>query len=229
METNTIPAKVSIARRAAQIAYLVALILLVILIYHFVHTDSRTEASIDFNNHALLAQRIKLAKEVKLYEGLPHQFFEQAHLASELKNKKTVTLHGFPFYADLLPLSVEDGIKLKELFCDGKSLNSDGAYISMGGRASNPDGSVTIAAKACGGFHPDYCIEWRVEGEVYQALVCFSCSELRCFGPQHTLQCDLDKCGDDSAFAKVLRKYRKNRPVKSIDNYWWYRRPLAIH
>ena len=171
-------------------------------------------ANINFNNYGPLANKIQQATEVTLYEGLPHQYFEKDALASERKNKDTVTLHQFPFYRESLPLNAADGDRLKELFCDGKSLKPNAAFVAMGGRTSNPDGSYIIPDQACGGYHPDYCIEWKVKGEKYHVLVCFGCGEMKCYGDGIELYCDFEQCGGDTEFGKVLKKYRKNRPER---------------
>ena len=141
------------------------------------------DTSIDYNQfYPPIAAQIKQAQGVVLYEGLPHQYFEKESLASELDTKQTVEIHQFPFYRELLPLTKDDAAKLTALFCDGKTLKPDSAYVSMGYRTQNPDGSVITAGRACGGFHPDYCIEWDVNGKKYYMQVCFGCCMVKIFG-----------------------------------------------
>jgi hypothetical protein len=171
------------------------------------------DASLEFKNYHPLAEAIRKLTTVTLLEGLPHQYFEKEELARELKKQRTVKLHGFPFYEERLPLSLEDGKRLTELFCDGKSIQKSLYLPEHERRKTNPDGSVTLheVSKACGGYHPDYCIEWHSDVGVYRMLVCFGCGEAKIYGPKHSLYCDLDSCGD-SVWQSVLEKYQKNRP-----------------
>lgn len=195
---------------------MVGVAIIAVVIYSGVGTSvgfMPEDKTIDFNNYPLLAAQIKKASKVVLYEGLPHQRGEPELLAKELLNKKTMTLHGYPFYQELLPLNEQDANRLTELFCDAKTLKPDGAFVAMGNRTRALDGSVTIADKACLGFHPDYCIEWQVDGNVYHMLVCFGCCTVKSFGPGITLRCDFESA-DDQPMAQIMKKYRQNRPIQ---------------
>ncbi len=173
------------------------------------------DTSIDYNKfYPPLAAQIKQAQSVVLYEGLPHQIFEKDSLDRELDTKQTVEIHQYPFYREPLPLTKEDATTLITLFCDGKTIKPDSAYVSMGYRTQNPDGSFTTAGRACGGFHPDYCIEWHVNGKQFYMQVCFGCCMVKIFGPEGALRCDIDS-SDDGPLGKVLRHYHKNRPARS--------------
>lgn len=135
--------------------------------------QDRGETDTNFANHKPLAEAVARAERVVLYEGLPHQFFERDLLACELATKKTVRLHGFPFYAEVLPLKEADAKELTRLFTDVRSFQPFSGY------------------KKCGGFHPDYAIEWHVGKEIYRCLVCFGCQEIKAFGPTKELYCDI--------------------------------------
>lgn len=136
--------------------------------------NSQFTEQFDFMNHRPTADKIKQATEVRLYEGLPHQVYEHELLDQELNTKKTITLHKFPFYQELLPVTSEDANRLTTMFGDEQ------AILPYRGVERLPDGRLVVAGRACGGFHPDYCIEWVAQGEVYQLLVCFGCTEARC-------------------------------------------------
>jgi hypothetical protein len=152
-------------------------------------------ASRDFSNYAPLAAGVRKANKVILYEGLPHQFFEEGLLESELNTKKTVYYHGYPFYLEPLELKEPDIKELTDLFCDPKSF-----------RAMPPN-----SGKACGGFHPDYAIEWHDGNDVYRVLICFGCYEIKVFGPRNSLYCDIASDAYKK-FERILKPYRKNRP-----------------
>jgi hypothetical protein len=129
-----------------------------------------------------------------LYEGLPHQTFERELLARELRSQKTVRHHGYPFYQEPLPLSATDAREVTRVFADPASFHAWGG------------------PKTCGGFHPDYCMEWHAGGEVYQSLICFGCREVKVFGPGAQLYLDIDTTAKPRLEA-ILRSYRKHRPV----------------
>jgi hypothetical protein len=69
--------------------------------------------------------------------------------------------------------------------------------------------------KKCGGFHPDYAIEWVRGADRYQAQICFGCGEAKLFGPgidsRHTLS-----AGAATQLKDVLATYRRNRPAESL-------------
>ncbi len=152
----------------------------------------RKETSTNFKNHKLLAASVRKADKVTLYEGLPHQLFHSEVFEEELKTKQTVRLHNFAFYAEPLDLKETDAKKLTDLYSDPKSFRPFLGY------------------KACGGFHPDYCIEWHVGKSIYRALICFGCHEMKSFGPEAELYCDID----DKAYKQLqetLIAYGRNR------------------
>jgi hypothetical protein len=154
--------------------------------------STKEQADIDFENYPLLAEAIGRADKVVLYEGLPHQM-ERGLLERELREKKTIERHGFPFYTEPLALTAEDGKTLIAMFTDPGSFRK------------------WRAAKGCGGFHPDYLVEYHVGDEVYQMLVCFGCHDVNVYGPKGTLYCEINS-EPYEAFVKVLKPYRKNRP-----------------
>jgi hypothetical protein len=159
----------------------------------FSREKDRRETDTNFDNYKSLAAAIAKADKMVLYEGLPHPLSEGKLLDEELKMKKTVRLHGFPFYARSLQLKERDAKELTKLFTDPNSFKP------------------YRGPKKCGGFHPDYCIEWRVGKEVYQGLLCFGCHEAKVFGPKKELYCDIGKEAYDK-FKEVLQPYRKHRP-----------------
>ncbi len=156
-------------------------------------TEDSKETDTNFGNHKSLANGVQKSDKVILREGLPHQTFERELLDQELKSKKTVKFNEFPYYGESLQLKEGDAKKLTALFCDPKSFEPFLGY------------------KKCGGFHPDYCIEWQVGKEVYRAHICFGCHEMKCFGPKAELYCDIS---DDAykQLEEILHSYRKNRP-----------------
>jgi hypothetical protein len=157
---------------------------------------------IDFNfdNRDRLVKGVQRADKVVLYEGLPHQSYETNLLERELKSKKTIKLHEYPFYDEPLQLSEGDGKRLTDVYCAQSSLRPLFGQTYFGD-----------SDKKCGGYHPDFCIQWSSGQDVYQILLCFGCSEVKSFGPKVRLYCDMT---DEAAqqFKAILKAYRKNRP-----------------
>ncbi len=136
---------------------------------------------------------LKNADRLVLYEGLPHQMYEAQALEAERKEKPIITLHGFPFYRETLDLKPGDDERLKALLSDRRSF------------------SPYAGEKKCGGFHPDYAVEWSAGGRTYQALICFGCFEAKIYGPHGGTTYDV---GSDvqNQFKGLLTPYRRNRP-----------------
>lgn len=141
---------------------------------------------------------IRGASAVTLYEGLPHQMFEREELKQELASKTTVRLHDFPFYKETLVLSEADEKALRDVVCAGNTFEP----VQPG------------TMKMCGGFHPDYCVEWRgSDGKNYRVLFCFGCHEADLGGPTGEVRCDVNNSAFDQ-METILKPYRKNRPIK---------------
>jgi hypothetical protein len=136
---------------------------------------------------------LKQAGRLVLYEGLPHPMYEAQALAAEKKAKPTVTLHGFPFYRETLDLKPGDRERLEAMLSDRHTF------------------SAYSGEKKCGGFHPDYAIEWSASGQTYQALICFGCFEAKIYGPKGGTTYDVGS-GVQNRFKELLTPYRKNRP-----------------
>ena len=142
--------------------------------------------------HKQFVAAINKADKTALLEGLPSEW-EHGLLAEELKTKKTVKHFKYPFYSNPLPLTEKDKKALLALAVAKNSL---------------PE---LLEEHLCGGFHPDYCIEWHVGKDIYYCLICFGCHEAELYGPKIVLHCDLPDAAYDS-FKKILMQYRRERP-----------------
>jgi hypothetical protein len=138
------------------------------------------------------------ARQLTLYEGLPHQGSEPQELAAEKATKDTIQLRGFSFYRPPLDLKADDARLLRNLLGDEQSFRPFTGY------------------KACGGFHPDWCVGWATSAGEYLCLICFGCHEVKVYGPESELYCDIQ---DDvyKQLKATLKKYRKNRPFSEIN------------
>jgi hypothetical protein len=144
-------------------------------------------------NHKPLAAVIAKADKVVVYEGLPHQLWEKELLADEKKTKKTIELHDFPFYAAPIAPKDADRQQLTAVLGDATSLTQ------------------FVGEKRCGGFHPDWCIEWHAGDNVVRCLVCFGCREVKLHGHAGPLHADLSQAAAEK-LATTLEVYKTQRP-----------------
>lgn len=151
----------------------------------------------NFANFAALAEGISKADTILLYEGLPHQGNEQKVFKDELR-KPHILLHEYPFYSELLELNSVDRAELSKLMVESSHFEP------------------WRGEKKCGGYHPDYAIEWRTNGDVYHGLVCLGCSEVKFFGPRSELHCDMTS-ETKHKLMTLFKPYRKNRPEPQVD------------
>jgi hypothetical protein len=155
------------------------------------HADARSHKLKTF------AQGVQQADKVVLYEGLPHQMFETKLLKEERQTKPVQELNGYPFYQEPLALSQEDAKQLSEMLSDSSSFR------------------FFMGEKKCGGFHPDYCVEWQRGAECYRAALCFGCHEVKVFGPGIESRNDLSPRAYEK-LKRILKGYRKNRPGRPL-------------
>jgi hypothetical protein len=146
----------------------------------------------DFPEYREFTKVIAKSNRVVVYEGLPHPF-EGDVLDKELARKDIFHLHKHPFYKDPLMVKDEDVKRLRAIF------ENPLLFKQM------------VEEKLCGGFHPDYCLEFYVAEKRYQVLVCFGCHETKCHGHGVRLDCDIGKDAYPS-LVKLLGGYRKHRP-----------------
>ena len=133
---------------------LVALLCLSPAVLPEVKREGEDPAAFKKNLEALVAA-LEKAEKVTVYEGLPHQMSEKGLLEKELKDKKTVKHHGFPFYAGAISPKEEVAKELTALCGDEKTFR------------------LYRGEKKCGGFHPDWLVEF---GEERKRCRCWSAS-----------------------------------------------------
>lgn len=160
-----------------------------------------------FDEHKWLLGTIRQADRVTLYEGLPHPHWEAALLEQETRTKETVDLHGWAFYARPLDLTDADRTALVALLADEASFYE------------RPD-----FEKPCGGYHPDYAVEWAVGDQVYRCLICYGCGEVKVYGPAGPeLYCNISV---QEPLKQLLKPYWKNRPAS---DHWPSRKGEGAH
>lgn len=147
----------------------------------------------DLSQFTPISVGVRHAASFTLYEGLPHQVVEADLLKRELATKKTIRLHGYPFYERPLPVAVDEIEALRGLCSAADS------FWSYGG------------AKFCGGFHPDYCLAWKDGKATYELLICLGCHEMKLYGPKQELMADI-RTEAYQQFKTLLKKHRGQRP-----------------
>lgn len=132
--------------------------------------------------------------QVALYEGLPSEFWEPQLWENEANQKRTIGLHGYLFYDERLVPQESDLKQLTSLLTDPRSFQR------------------YRGTKACGGYHPDYCVEWKHGDATTRALICLECAEVQFFARQKELYCDLSPEANQR-LTEWLSSYRRNRPA----------------
>lgn len=158
--------------------------------------DTPDRISTDFGRLPSLLEGVRKDREVIVYEGLPSEFWEPELREREARAKKTTRLHGYTFYEVPQALSGADAEQVTSLFAARGSFRR---YRSQ---------------KACGGYHPDFCIEWKDGASRTRALICVDCGEVKFFGPDSELHCDLIPDAGERVL-RWLAPYQKNRPPET--------------
>jgi hypothetical protein len=148
----------------------------------------------NFDRLADILGGISSAGEVLLYEGLPSEFWEPELRARELRQKETVRLQGYPFYDEAQQMPATDAAALTVL------LSARESFARYNSR------------KSCGGFQPEYCLEWTTGEAGTQALISLECGEVKLYGPRGELYCDLAAAAVQK-LKQVLSPYQKNSPA----------------
>jgi len=151
---------------------------------------SAIEATDDFR------KSLATASKLVVYEGLPHQLFEQAVMQRESERPDVTRIAGYPFYTPAVSAKNEE--LLEKLLSDPKSID------------------VWIGEKWCGGFHPDYSVSWTSGGNTYSALICFGCEEVIFSEGTRRFRYELAHEACD-AFERDLASYRSKRPERKFD------------
>ncbi|MFL5330087.1 MAG: hypothetical protein ACJ8C4_14385 [Gemmataceae bacterium] len=142
----------------------------------------------------MVLMRIPADQTPVVYEGLPHQMYENSKYGDELATKTTFRIGKYPFYAAPIKLSDND------LAVTAQIVGTATSY--------EPNNGFT---KTCGGFHPDYAIEWVSGSRKINVSLRFGCHEAIISDGNWFVKVDLTNQAYDQLMA-LLRPYRVNRP-----------------
>lgn len=140
---------------------------------------------------AKIRESLSKADKIFVYEGLPHQIFESALLRTEEKREDTLKVANFPFYKPQVAVSDKIAKSLKELTSVSES------YVVFSGE------------KRCGGFHPDYALEWFSGDQKYSILFCYGCKEALIVDGKKGYRYNFKRVAD---LRKLLAQFKLKRP-----------------
>ena len=110
-----------------------------------------------------------------------------------------IGLNGYLFYDERLAPQGSDLEQLTSPFSDTQSFHRH------------------RGTKICGGYHPDYCIEWKKGDATTRALICLECGEVQFFAQRKELYCDLSpEASRNLATAERLSEEPAARPVPRV-------------
>ncbi len=130
------------------------------------------------------------AKEIVIYEGLPHPYEEEELLKKEAKRKDIVTLPPLDeaFYTPAVEV-----------------VNAEAILKLLAGS----DGIQENEPKKCD-FHSDFCIQFKHQDTTYHAFFCFGCGEVSVRQGDSGVTFGFN----DEELKKLLAVYEKKRPKK---------------
>jgi hypothetical protein len=131
---------------------------------------------------AYLSTSIADADQLDVLEGLPRASTETLDRTGA--NSDTVEIDGWDFYSKPLELTPAVSNRLRMTLLD---------YASF---------QPYSGGKFCGGFHPDFCVQWKYRGASYHALVCLGCNEILYVVPNGRAKFDYESTAW-KAFAQI--------------------------
>lgn len=144
-----------------------------------------------YQHYESLSAGIKEADTIEVFEGLPHDLWERELFDAELKNKDTVEIAGYPFYAKPVVLSESDRERLTELYCTKET------FVPYSG------------VKMCGGYHPDWLVRWKQGEKEWIVHFCFGCCEATTIHEDTSMLCNI---WTTKPIENLLNPYHRQRP-----------------
>jgi len=143
------------------------------------HAKANAEFMVEF---AKYLEAISSSNALIIYEGLPRA--TDSELKKIKDENKTIVIDGWAFYAEPLPAKASIVEKLRSSLVDYKSFEP-----YSGG-------------KFCGGFHPDFCVEWKAGDKTYYVQICLGCFEAVFIAPKGNTTFDFNDAAWKS-FAQI--------------------------
>jgi hypothetical protein len=156
----------------------------------FLVTAIRSEEkdpSTDMANLKPLSAGIEKAGALKVYIGVSRIPTAPLPPGAKVPEEKTVKVRGYKFHEKTYAAGEKESTQLKALVGNEKNF------------------SKWLGPKPCGGFHPNYCLEWKDGEKVYEVFLCYGCEEAKIFGPNADLYVNTAR-ETLKAFSEVLEK-----------------------
>lgn len=118
-------------------------------------------------NFVAIVQKMNTASELSVYRGLPAS---QNSAYEAALGKPNIERHGFHFYASAHKLSSDESGEIKRILSERALFTSLPVF------------------RMCGGFHPDYSIEFHDSSGDYEIQLCLGCGEIRIYGPKNRVE-----------------------------------------
>lgn len=135
------------------------------------------------------------ADQVVCYEGFPRRLSD-VEREEQRRKRKTAKFEGFDFYDEKQEIVPDDLRSLQQIFGNYRSFQSYGG------------------PKFCGGYHPDWCLEWTAGFSSCRVYLCFGCHEARFVAgdASTTLMVDLDEDAYE-LLSEMVKKYLIHRSI----------------
>jgi hypothetical protein len=146
----------------------------------------------DVASYKPIAASAGKAKEVIVFEGFPHPLLEAKVFKKEKEERNQFRYQGHVFYQNRPKVKDKDAEALKKILADSKGF------------------TAWRGEKKCGGFHPDYMIQWKDGDDLYRVLICYNCKEIMAYGPKGAMRLDMGRAGD--SLQATLKRYQVLRP-----------------
>jgi hypothetical protein len=151
------------------------------------HSCSSSELTTKIDSLDPFVKFVESAEAVSVRMGIGRE--------GKTNSRATVRLHAFDFYKEKLTISDDVGEKLSKWF------NDPGTFDDWDGE------------KKCGGFHPDYAIEWMNGSESVMVLFCLSCHEIKAYLGNRAVRLNVKKKAYD--YVKELLAISQYRDDKN--------------
>ena len=138
-------------------------------------------------------QALAKAKTFTLAEGLPHPSKESDLFTTQAQRKDTQQITGFFFYKPDQKIDPGTTDKLRQIIANSDNLTEWKEH------------------KTCGGFHPDWSLNWRRGWSKDRALICFSCEEIIYISGDYQLRYNLTPTAAKQ-LKSLLNPFKAKRP-----------------
>ena len=148
-----------------------------------------------FDNLDRMRESLQGIRELRIYQGLPSVIRGDWPACSP---DSIVLIRGFQFHAGPAVLIGKRATEVVAILGDTSTFVRKGTGISR-----------------CGGFHPDFAVEWTVDKQRHRALLCFGCFDMKYAGPEATVLCEISSEPGERLRA-LLEPFAPHAPCRRV-------------